>query len=98
MGHFGATARAWGFGPFIAVEQSLQRVAQLDALLDKLRSLPMGLCDPVSGALCHQDTGLYRTLADNRTRNGHPAAQPKRIKPWETERRQVSPNAVRFGI
>jgi hypothetical protein len=46
----------------------------------------------------HQDTGLCRTPVDNRARNGHPAAQPKKGKPWETERRQVSPNAVGFGI
>ena len=35
---------------------------------------------------------------DYKSRNGHPAAQPTREKPWETKRRQVSPNAVGFGI
>jgi len=27
-----------------------------------------------------------------KSRNGHPATQPKRGKSWETKRRQVSPN------
>jgi hypothetical protein len=35
---------------------------------------------------------------DYKSRNGHPAAQPKEEKPWETKRRQVSRNAVGFGI
>jgi hypothetical protein len=35
---------------------------------------------------------------DYKSRNGHPAAQPEREKPWETEKRRVSPNAVGSGI
>src|SRR5271156_6288417 len=35
---------------------------------------------------------------DYKSRNGHLAAQSERRKPWETKRRQVSRNAVGFGI
>jgi hypothetical protein len=31
-------------------------------------------------------------------RNGRPAAQPERMKPWETKERQVSPSVVGLGI
>jgi hypothetical protein len=29
-----------------------------------------------------------------KSRNGHPAAQPEREKPWKTKERRASPNAV----
>src|SRR5712664_1846206 len=41
---------------------------------------------------------LDRWADDYKSRNGHLAAQSERKKPWETKRRQVSRNAVGFGI
>jgi hypothetical protein len=35
---------------------------------------------------------------DYKSRNGIPSAQPIEEKPWETKGRQVSQNAVGFGI
>jgi hypothetical protein len=35
---------------------------------------------------------------DYKSRNGHPAAQPEREKPWETKERRVSPNEAGSGI
>jgi hypothetical protein len=35
---------------------------------------------------------------DYKSRNGHPAAQPKRKKPWETKERRGSPSVVGSGI
>jgi hypothetical protein len=35
---------------------------------------------------------------DYKSRNGHPAAQPERDKPWETKESQASPNEVGSGI
>jgi hypothetical protein len=35
---------------------------------------------------------------DYKSRNGIPSAQPRKEKPWETKERQVSQNAVGFGI
>jgi hypothetical protein len=37
--------------------------------------LARGFCNPVTGALCDEDTAVYRILVDNSARNGHPAAQ-----------------------
>src|ERR1700730_14921240 len=41
---------------------------------------------------------LDRWADEYKSRNGHLAAQSERKKPWETKRRQVSQNAVGFGI
>ena len=35
---------------------------------------------------------------DYKSRNGIPSAQPREEKPWETKGRQVSQNAVGFGM
>src|SRR3984893_8340074 len=58
-----------------------------------LTNLPIG----VQG-VAFDRLDLDRWADDYKSRNGHPAALSERKKPWETKRRQVSQNAVGFGI
>ena len=58
-----------------------------------LTNLPIG----VQG-VAFDRLDLDRWADDYKSRNGHPAAQSERKKPWETRKRRVSQNAVGFGI
>jgi hypothetical protein len=58
-----------------------------------LTNLPVG----VQG-VAFDRLDLDRWADEYKSRNGHLAAQSERKKPWETKRRQVSRNAVGFGI
>jgi len=58
----------------------------------QLSSIPIG-----TQGIAFDRLDLDGWADDYKSRNGHPAAQPKRKKPWETKERRASKNVVAYG-